>query len=53
MHDASASQLRSIETALANPAARARMADSGSEPLTGSSVEFANLVAEEIEPDGV
>jgi tripartite-type tricarboxylate transporter receptor subunit TctC len=40
---------REINAALTDPAVRARMADLGSEPLPGSSLEFARLVAEETE----
>jgi tripartite-type tricarboxylate transporter receptor subunit TctC len=38
-----------INAALADPVVRARMADIGSDPLPGSSVEFTKLVAEETE----
>ena len=40
---------REVNAALADPAVRARMAELGSEPLPGSPVEFAKLVAEETE----
>ena len=38
-----------VNTALADRAVRARMSDLGSEPLSGSAADFANLVAEETE----
>ena len=38
-----------INAALADPVVKARMADIGSEPLPGSTAEFANLVARETE----
>jgi tripartite-type tricarboxylate transporter receptor subunit TctC len=40
---------REINAALADPAMKARMADLGSEPLAGSAVDFAKLIAEETE----
>lgn len=40
---------REVNAALADPAVRARMAELGSEPLPGSPLEFAKLVAEETE----
>ena len=38
-----------INAALADPVVKARMADIGSEPLPGSTAEFAKLVARETE----
>ena len=38
---------REVNAALADPAVRARMAELGSEPLPGSPLEFAKLVAED------
>jgi tripartite-type tricarboxylate transporter receptor subunit TctC len=40
---------REINAALADPSMKARMADLGSEPLAGSAVDFAKLIAEETE----
>jgi tripartite-type tricarboxylate transporter receptor subunit TctC len=40
---------REVNAALADPAVKARMADLGSEPLSGSVADFAKLVAEETE----
>ena len=40
---------REANAALADPAVRARMAELGSEPLPGSTGEFAKLIAEETE----
>jgi tripartite-type tricarboxylate transporter receptor subunit TctC len=40
---------REINAALADPVVKARMADLGSEPLSGSVADFAKLVAEETE----
>ena len=37
---------REVNAALADPAVKARMADLGSEPLSGSAADFAKLVAE-------
>ena len=38
-----------VNAALADRAVRARMSDLGSEPLSGSVADFANLIAEETE----
>ena len=40
---------REVNAALADPVVKARMADLGSEPLSGSVADFAKLVAEETE----
>jgi tripartite-type tricarboxylate transporter receptor subunit TctC len=40
---------REVNAALADPAVKARMADLGSEPLSGSVADFTKLVAEETE----
>ncbi len=40
---------REVNEALADPPVRARMADLGSDPLPGSAVDFAKLIAEETE----
>jgi tripartite-type tricarboxylate transporter receptor subunit TctC len=40
---------REVNAALADPAVKARMADLGSDPLPGSAVDFAKLIAEETE----
>jgi tripartite-type tricarboxylate transporter receptor subunit TctC len=40
---------REVNAALADPTIKARMADLGSDPLPGSAVDFAKLIAEETE----
>ena len=40
---------REVNAALADPAVKARMADLGSEPLSGSVADFAKLIAKETE----
>jgi tripartite-type tricarboxylate transporter receptor subunit TctC len=40
---------REVNAALADPAVKTRMADLGSEPLSGSAADFAKLIADETE----
>ena len=43
---------REVNAVLAEPTVQARMADLGSEPLSGSAADFAKLIAEETEKWG-
>jgi tripartite-type tricarboxylate transporter receptor subunit TctC len=43
---------REVNAALSDPPVRSRMADLGSDPLPGSAVDFAKLIAEETEKWG-
>ena len=43
---------REVNAVLADPAVKARMADLGSDPLPGSSADFAKLIGDETEKWG-